>query len=247
MHTVSDTGKYWCGVERFGVDTYIEVNLNVKEAPLQTTVVPTTSTVSLDVSTTWTYAPTTNATETMSSPSPEDPASRWLTEALLYAALGATGLIVLLVLVVCVRKCRPKRKPQAVDPGCAESNSASENDYDDIGLVLRPVAHVPSGITRHHNPKQYQCRSPYILASWSKNGASAQSSSSSFPSSTRKHHPESAPPPIVPRGPIDDYANLPSTPANKTRPRYSFQSKVSTWESKDLRAVPVAVGRREKS
>ncbi|KAF7653267.1 hypothetical protein LDENG_00085370 [Lucifuga dentata] len=39
----SDSGRYWCGVDRIGIDTYNKVDLLVKDATSQTTTLPEAS------------------------------------------------------------------------------------------------------------------------------------------------------------------------------------------------------------
>ncbi|XP_056229026.1 CMRF35-like molecule 5 [Seriola aureovittata] len=58
---LSDSGKYWCGVDRPGFDTYTEVILTVKEVPHAVTVNETK--VIPDVSPTKTYQNVSNTTQ----------------------------------------------------------------------------------------------------------------------------------------------------------------------------------------
>ncbi|XP_042080488.1 uncharacterized protein LOC102290930 isoform X2 [Haplochromis burtoni] len=106
--------KYWCGVDRPGLDTYTQIQLTVKKA---------VETETPDVPTTWTYQNTnttqlTTGTDTIKPTKPsmesfstkEQP--KISTGTIVYAAVGGIAMACLLMLTVCFRKYRKTSKPQ---------------------------------------------------------------------------------------------------------------------------------------
>ncbi|XP_029358983.1 CMRF35-like molecule 3 [Echeneis naucrates] len=133
---LSDSGKYWCGVDRLGVDTYISVFLTVKEVIAQET------TVTPDVSTTWSISSSTQLTfgqpttytsglanQSTSSNCSEGAEPSISTSMVLSATVGVVTFVIVILTVSVVsmrsRKCK--------DFICADE---SESDYDDVGEML---------------------------------------------------------------------------------------------------------------
>ncbi|XP_029286379.1 uncharacterized protein LOC115007581 [Cottoperca gobio] len=116
---LSDRGRYWCAVDRLGYDTFIEVQLTVKEAvAIETTDKP-------ERSPTWTHQNMSNSTQSTSSLDTSRPADlstasentnggeqNSSTCAVVYATVGAFAVLIILMLAMIVRKRRESSKPQ---------------------------------------------------------------------------------------------------------------------------------------
>ncbi|KAM7418843.1 hypothetical protein PAMA_016121 [Pampus argenteus] len=113
---LSDAGTYWCGVQRPGFDTYIEVHLTVKEA-----VADDTTTVALNVSSIWKYQDISSSTQLISqmeTSTKSSVGSNYTDEGknstsigtVFYATAGSVAMIIILVLAMCFRKCRKKQQ-----------------------------------------------------------------------------------------------------------------------------------------
>ncbi|KAM3622847.1 uncharacterized protein V6R79_003919 [Siganus canaliculatus] len=109
---LSDSGMYWCGVDRTGFDTFTEVHINVKKVPqttpTETATVPGLSPTSENVSSPTslktaidTSVPTNLSTATNCTNGGEQSIS---TGTALFATISAVSALVLLILVVCLRK-----------------------------------------------------------------------------------------------------------------------------------------------
>ncbi|XP_071360655.1 trem-like transcript 4 protein [Trachinotus anak] len=125
----SDSGRYWCGVDRPGFDTYTAVFLTVKE--VITTAIPV-------VSPTWTYqhisssTPQTFGEETSytSAPINQSTASNsnsggeqgMRTSTVLHATVGGIVILTSLVLAARYRKCRPFIRADKTEFDCEYGN-----------------------------------------------------------------------------------------------------------------------------
>ncbi|XP_030582195.1 CMRF35-like molecule 8 [Archocentrus centrarchus] len=131
---LSDSQIYWCGAERFGFDTYTDVQLMVKKAPeTETTVMP-------DVSSTWTDQNNTThfTTETGTMrPTELSTAVNFISEedlkissgTIMYATVGGVALISLLLLAVCIRKSRKTSKCKIqVSSNIADLSNANKGE-----------------------------------------------------------------------------------------------------------------------
>lgn len=109
---LSDAGLYYCGVDRVGLDTFIEVHLTVDKVPEP----PTTDPPTRPTTTTpppSTYQSTEFTSDTVTTGSNFTTGGDPITGTALYAGLGAAALLAMLVLVICFRKCRNRPKAQA--------------------------------------------------------------------------------------------------------------------------------------
>ncbi|XP_034410023.1 uncharacterized protein LOC117745584 isoform X2 [Cyclopterus lumpus] len=135
---LSDMGRYWCAVERFGFDTFTEVQVTVQKVAVVTTTA---------ISPTWTY-PNTLAELT---PGTSMPANLWTasnntnggkknssTGTALYATVGAVAMLAILMLAIIIgkRRVKLKRQPQVcsnITDLVRADESEADCEYDDIG------------------------------------------------------------------------------------------------------------------
>ncbi|XP_045903323.1 CMRF35-like molecule 1 [Micropterus dolomieu] len=143
---LSDSGIYWCGVDRPVFDTFTSVNLTVKEA---------VATVTPELSFTWTYGNFSTSTEltsgmNTSSPTNLSTASNYTnvreqnisTDTVLYASVGGAAVLTILVLAMCFRKCREISKPQP---------QVCSNSTDLISAAEREVCGRNWSMSPHNN------------------------------------------------------------------------------------------------
>lgn len=174
---LSDTGRYLCGVDRPGFDTYTSVQLTVKEAvphPVvtdtvvaneTTTVIPTLEPELL----TWTYQNISNPTQLTSGIDTSRPANHSTASnstnggaqnisrgIVLYATAGVVAILTIVMLAVIVWKCSVKSKPQP--QVCSNSIGADEGEddceYDDIGGEVLSIKKISEKLSCTHHPKQ---------------------------------------------------------------------------------------------
>ncbi|XP_073329865.1 uncharacterized protein [Pagrus major] len=155
---LSDSGRYWCGVDRPGFDSYTRVQLTVKEA------VASETTIISELSPTWTYQNISNstlltpATNLSTASNYTDRVDQNIsTGTVLYATIGAVVMLTIWVLVICFRKHRKNSEPR---PQVCFNNtdlvSADEREvdceYDEIGEELQSTKKEKFSCT--HRPKQ---------------------------------------------------------------------------------------------
>ncbi|XP_068582962.1 uncharacterized protein [Cebidichthys violaceus] len=150
---LSDLGKYWCAVDRFGLDTFTEVHVTVKEA-----VASEATTAITELSPTWTYPNISNSTESTPGMDTRRPANL-LTGTVLYATLGAVAMLTILMLAIIMMKHGVNFKPQP--QVCSDSTdrvSADEPeadcDYDDVGEDVQSMKKTSELVSCSHYPKQ---------------------------------------------------------------------------------------------
>ncbi|XP_061843775.2 CMRF35-like molecule 8 isoform X1 [Nerophis lumbriciformis] len=113
---LSDSGTYWCGVERLGLDTYIEVKLQVKAVGVHPAVGDhATTSVPIRSITYWTTSTSAQTTPEM------DLGANWPTAAFWYGITGAGAVLFTLVVAGTFRKCRSRVKPQAFISNSADN------------------------------------------------------------------------------------------------------------------------------
>ncbi|XP_061888747.1 CMRF35-like molecule 1 isoform X2 [Entelurus aequoreus] len=137
---LSDSGTYWCAVERLGFDTYIEMKLQVKAVGVHPAVGDhTTTSVLIRSITYWT-------TYTSAQTTPEmDLGANWPTAALWYGIAGAGAVLFTLVVAGTFRKCRSQVKPQAVISNSADNVvDEEENVYVNTREELRSMKRNPA-------------------------------------------------------------------------------------------------------
>ncbi|XP_044046440.1 CMRF35-like molecule 1 isoform X2 [Siniperca chuatsi] len=150
---LSDSGRYWCAVDRPGFDTYTAVYLTVKEAAANetTTVIP-------ELSPTWTHQEISNSTQSTSGMDTSRPINL-SSGTVLYTAVGAVAMITILVLATCFRKHRENAKPEPqvclnstdlVDPDEREVDC----EYDEIGEEVQSKKNLSERFSSTHHPKQ---------------------------------------------------------------------------------------------
>ncbi|XP_054460897.1 CMRF35-like molecule 1 [Anoplopoma fimbria] len=164
---LSDSGKFWCAVERIGFNTYTEVQVTVKEA-----VANETTTTALELSSTWIYPNISNSTEITSrmdasrhanlltaSNSTNGGKQKSSTGTVVYATVGAVSMLTVVILAIIVGKRRVNLKPQP--QVCSKSTdlvSADEREadceYDDVGVDKKSMKKLPERISCSHDPKQ---------------------------------------------------------------------------------------------
>ncbi|XP_041642167.1 CMRF35-like molecule 1 [Cheilinus undulatus] len=118
---LSDSGRYWCAVERTGFDTFIAVHLTVKKA-----VVTETTTVTHVPSSTWTYQDISESTQqtsgiTTGCPTNISTASNCTnggkqtssTGTVLYVTIGGGMALAIVVLATWFRRSRKRSNPQS--------------------------------------------------------------------------------------------------------------------------------------
>ncbi|CAI5679613.1 unnamed protein product [Oreochromis niloticus] len=130
---LSDSQKYWCGVDRLGFDTYTKVQLTVKKAvETETTLVP-------DVSSTSTFQNinTPHFTTGPGTMKHTEVSAAFTTEAepkisggtIICATVGGVGLIAILLLTVCFRKSRKASKHE-VQVYCSSIELSNANETE---------------------------------------------------------------------------------------------------------------------
>ncbi|XP_042340426.1 uncharacterized protein LOC121941665 [Plectropomus leopardus] len=167
---LSDVGRYWCSVDRPGLDTFTAVHLTVKEAlPNETTTVISNLESGLP---TLTYQNISNSTELPSEVDTSGPANlstasnstngggqNTSTGAELYATIGVVAVLTILMLAVIIRNCREtlNSQPQV----CSNSKDLSSADvkevdceYDDIGGEVQLQKKISKRLSCTHQPKQ---------------------------------------------------------------------------------------------
>ncbi|XP_023128160.2 CMRF35-like molecule 8 [Amphiprion ocellaris] len=153
---LSDSKEYLCAVDRPGLDTYTSVHLTVKK------VVPNETTVTPDVSSTWTYQNVTNSTQitteidilwttnisTASNFTNGIEQNIW-TGTILHVTIGGVAMIIILMLLAMWgRKRKEISKPQLrVCSNSRDVGNAHESEvdceYDDIESVVQHVKKLP--------------------------------------------------------------------------------------------------------
>lgn len=167
---LSDSGKYWCAVDRPGLDTFTEILLTVKEnSPLTTFATETeTATVVLELSSpTWTFENVSNSTQStavmnISTSTDVSAALNYThvggrdisTGTVLYTTISVVAVLTMLALAVCIRKRRERSKPQPqLCTGLNSAESESDCEYDDIGVELQAIKKSSGSFSRAHPPK----------------------------------------------------------------------------------------------
>ncbi|XP_042247158.1 CMRF35-like molecule 1 [Thunnus maccoyii] len=147
---LSDAGRYWCAVDRPGFDTFTAVYLTVKEA-----VANDTTTVILDVSSTWTYQNISSSTPLISQMDTSTNASiasnftdggknSISASTVLYATAGAVIMLTILVVAMSFRKCRKKQKQQQVCSNSTDhvSNREADCERGETGEEVRSIKNL---------------------------------------------------------------------------------------------------------
>ncbi|XP_057188048.1 CMRF35-like molecule 5 isoform X2 [Triplophysa rosa] len=158
----TDSGIYWCGVDRVGADTYGKVNLRVSKADTHTTLrTPRTST-----STSFTPAPDdiTNSVSLKGPVLPHTPEDQTFFDKaghLMYTAVGLTVMLVILGVILYVYK-KKKRKSHSSSGRTAADDerrttitTETAGDYEDITETQqRTDPHTPTTVysaVNHHS------------------------------------------------------------------------------------------------
>ncbi|XP_026158259.1 CMRF35-like molecule 1 [Mastacembelus armatus] len=154
---MSDSGRYWCAVERIGWDTYTEVNLIVNKD---------LATETPNRSTTWAYQSISSSTQptpetNTSSPTNLSATSNYTnggeknisTNNVLHATAGTVAIVTILVLLVCFRKCRAASNPQ--EQVCTDVVTADEREVEssDIDQAVQSITILPES-TRWEPPSE---------------------------------------------------------------------------------------------
>ncbi|CAI5679616.1 unnamed protein product [Oreochromis niloticus] len=138
---LSDSQKYWCGVERTLFDTYAEVHLTVKKAVATvTTVIPGVAACTNQNTNTTNFTTGTGTMKpielstALNFTAEEEP--KLNTDTIVFATVGSVGLVSVLLLAVCFRKSRKNSKhKQSVYSKSADLTSANKREvscgYDD--------------------------------------------------------------------------------------------------------------------
>ncbi|TNN63052.1 CMRF35-like molecule 1 [Liparis tanakae] len=128
---LSDMGRYWCAVERFGFDTFIEVHVSVQKGNILS-----------------------NLTASINPNGGENISSRG---AALYATVGAVATLAILMLVIIAVKRGVKLKPQPRVCSNGEdldrADEGDESEYDDIGEVGQAMKKTSEFFSHPHYPK----------------------------------------------------------------------------------------------
>ncbi|XP_061736220.1 uncharacterized protein LOC133538584 isoform X2 [Nerophis ophidion] len=187
---LSDSGTYWCAVDRPGFDTFIEVKLQVKAVEVHTTTsVPirsttywtttytsTQTTPEMDLGANWptavevhttTSVPirsttywTTTYTSTQTTPE-MDLGANWPTAAVWYGISGAGAVLFTLVLAGTFRKCRSKVGRQAIIFNSADNMvDDEENVYVNSGEELRSIKRNPAQFSDGHQSNKDPTTNP---------------------------------------------------------------------------------------
>ncbi|XP_041838131.1 uncharacterized protein LOC121637864 isoform X1 [Melanotaenia boesemani] len=135
---LSDSQIYFCGVDRWGRDTYTSVHLSVHKA-LSTTIEPV-------ISSTLTYQKITNSTQLTAGAETSEPtnlstAKNFTNEeeqnislgTMLYAAVGAVATLAILLLAIHLRKmpkCQPHVCSTSKDPSSMNKNNQEKDTQD---------------------------------------------------------------------------------------------------------------------
>ncbi|KAK9539855.1 hypothetical protein VZT92_002344 [Zoarces viviparus] len=155
---LSDSGKYWCAVERRGLDTFTAVHVTVKEA-----VAKETTTAVPELPPTWTYPNISNSTELTPGMDTSRPANlstasnntnggkQNSTGTVLYATVGAVAMLTVLMLAIIIGKRRVNIKPQPQvcsksTDGVSADETEADCEYDDVGEDVQS--------SRSHHPTQ---------------------------------------------------------------------------------------------
>nr|XP_046263280.1 uncharacterized protein LOC124068839 [Scatophagus argus] len=161
---LADSGTYRCGVDRIGLDTFIDVQLTVEEAVETTTIIP-------GLSPTWTYQYISNSAQSTfgmdSTPTDLTAASNctsggresFSTGTVLFTSIGAFAVFTILVLATCFRKWRKNSTPKPqVCSDCKDFFSADQREAvcenDNIGKDVQSIIKLSESFSCAHHPKQ---------------------------------------------------------------------------------------------
>ncbi|XP_041789951.1 uncharacterized protein LOC121604490 isoform X2 [Chelmon rostratus] len=122
---LSDSGKYWCAVDRPGFDTFTAVYLTVKTAVAQET---TTATPELSVSTSAQLTSATNLSTASNCTSGGE--QNISTGTMLYATIGGVTTLTVLALAACFRKCKKNSKPRPQVCSNSTGRASAHADYE---------------------------------------------------------------------------------------------------------------------
>ncbi|XP_048869040.1 CMRF35-like molecule 5 isoform X2 [Brienomyrus brachyistius] len=159
---MTDTGIYWCGVERTGADTYTEVHLTVIEAPTTTTTTTTTTTPQTTPSTTpQSTAPPPGTTVYNQKTNSTAPLSTSMTAAwydqLVYISVGlGVAALVFGLIVAAIIKVRLKagRSEEIQNPSMAPIGTGRrEKRVDDYDMMLQQPA-ADTAVNLHKDPNR---------------------------------------------------------------------------------------------
>ncbi|KAM8771462.1 uncharacterized protein AB9X84_008958 isoform 1-T1 [Acanthopagrus schlegelii] len=158
---LSDSGRYWCGVDRPGLDTYTEVQLTVKKA-----VANEVTAIISEVSPTWTYQNISNSTLLTSATNLSTESNytdrvnqNISTGTVLYTIIGALVTLTIWVSVTCFRKLRKNSKlqPQVNSHSTdivATDERKVDSEHDEIGEDLQWIKKASETFSCTHHPKQ---------------------------------------------------------------------------------------------
>ncbi|XP_057188051.1 CMRF35-like molecule 5 isoform X3 [Triplophysa rosa] len=159
----SDSGIYWCGVDRVGPDTYHEVNLRVYKADTHTTLrTPTPATKSdprTSTSTSFTPAPDdiTNSVSLKGPVLPHTPEDQTFFDKaghLMYTAVGLTVMLVILGVILYVYK-KKKRKSHSSSGRTAADDERRTTITTEAAAIYEEIAETQQRTDPHTHTTVY--------------------------------------------------------------------------------------------